>query len=191
MAKLDSNTDARIRRSRRALIEAGRDLLNQNYETSLSDIARQADVGRTTLYRLFQNKGELTTAIALDCLEAFDHATAHIESEAESALDAIRLLFRATMPLHAEMQFLMNLDYFEWDDPELDRIYQRQNEEICALIELAKQEGSIDKNLPTDWLVHALEAYFYPAWMLREAAGYSDDRLAELAFRGFSRGAQP
>ena len=189
MANTEKNVDARIRRSREALIKAGRELLNQNYETSLSDIARQAGVGRTTLYRLFETKQELVTAIALDCLQIFDRATAHIDAEADSALDAIRLLYRAIMPLSAEMQFLMNLSDLDCEDPELVRLFERQENEMRELIELAKHEGSIDKALPTDWLLHAIDALFYPAWMLRGRKEYSDDSLAELAFRGFCQGA--
>ena len=191
MAKTEKNLDARIRRSREALIQAGRELLNQNFETTLSDIAREAGVGRTTLYRLFETKQDLVVAIALDCLETFDRATAHIESEADSALDSIRLLYRAIMPLSAEMQFLMSLSSFDLGDRRIARQYQRQQDEMREVIELAKQEGSIDEKLPTEWLLHSIDALYYPAWMLRGEAGFSDEDLAELAFRGFHRGAAP
>jgi len=183
------SVDARIRRSREALIEAGRELLNQNYETSLSDIARHAGVGRTTLYRLFETKKDLVTAIALDCLETFARATEHLEHEASSALDAIGLLYRAIIPLSSEMQFLMGLSSYELEDPELLRLLERQENEMREVIELAKQEGSIDPDLPTEWLIHALDALFYPAWVLRGHEKYSDDTLAEFAFRSFCHGA--
>ena len=51
---MEKPLDARIKRSRTAIIEAGLECLNQNNEASLTDIANQAGVGRATLYRLFE-----------------------------------------------------------------------------------------------------------------------------------------
>ncbi len=185
---MDKNTDARIRRSHAAIVNAGRELLNQNSEASLTDIAGHAGVGRATLYRLFETKEQLVKAIAIDCLEVFDAATAHLDTQSRSALDAIHLLFKAIIPLAAEQQFLMNLSGLAFEDEDLQQIVKQQETELLHLVDLAKQEGSIDLSVPSDWIMHVIDALFYPAWMLRQEKHYSDEALAGLAFRTFCNG---
>ncbi len=182
------NTDARVVKSRKALIQAGRQLLNKNYETSMSEIASHAGVGRATLYRSFETKEELLLAIAKDCLRTFDLATEHIENEAKSALDAIRMFYHAIVPLAEEMQFIINLSSFAPDDLELVKLYEEQQEDMRALVEMAKKEGSVSRDLATDWVVNAIDALLYPAWIMRTVKGYSDEKLAELAFQTLCRG---
>ncbi|MCG8324420.1 MAG: TetR/AcrR family transcriptional regulator [Thiotrichales bacterium] len=182
------NTDARIRRSHAAIVKAGRELLNKNSEASLTDIANHAGVGRATLYRLFDTKEKLIKAIVIDCLQVFDEATAHIESESHSALEAIHLMFKAIIPLTEEQQFLMNLSAFNYEDKDLQKIVKGQEQEMIDLVDLAKQEGSIDKNMPSEWIINVIDALFYPAWLLREEKNYSNDTLTDLAFRTFCSG---
>lgn len=185
---MEKPLDARIKRSRTAIIEAGLECLNQNNEASLTDIANQAGVGRATLYRLFETKEQLISAIAEQCLHSFDTATEHVESEADSALDAIRLLFIAIMPLSSQLQFLMNLDNLMDTDPALQAIYKRQKQEMADIIELAKQEGSIKQSIPTLWIVNLIDNLFYPAWLMISEEGYSDREVAELAFNTLCKG---
>ena len=60
--------DARTVKSQQALIQSGLILLNKNKGISLSDIAKEANVGRATLYRLYDSKEALVEAIAVWCL---------------------------------------------------------------------------------------------------------------------------
>ncbi|MCG8415037.1 MAG: TetR/AcrR family transcriptional regulator [Pseudomonadales bacterium] len=187
-SKGETNIDARVLRSKKLLIQAGRRLLNKSYETSMSEIASHAGVGRATLYRLFETKDDLLVAIAKDCLETFEHATNHIETEATSALDAIRMFYSAIVPLAEEMQFIINLAYFAPEDPELMKLYEKQQEDMRVLVELAKEEGSIVKDLDTDWIINVLDALLYPTWKMRQQNAYSDEDLSELAFKTLCHG---
>lgn len=182
--------DIRIQRSRAALISAGRELLRKNGDATLSDIAGHAGVGRTTLYRLFETKEDLIKAIAIDCMEAFDRATQHLEREARSAMDAFRLTFHAIIPLDAELEFLMKLGDLADDDPELLSIYQKQQDDMAELVELAKQEGSIARLIPTRWIVNYLEGLFYTAWISKGDRLMSNEALAELTFDTLCHGLQ-
>lgn len=188
--EMEKTLDVRIQRSQAALINAGRELLRKNSEATLSDIASHAGVGRTTLYRLFETKEELVKAIAKDCLEVFDRATEHLEREAESAMDGFRLTFHAIIPLDAELEFLMKLGDIGENDPELLAIYEKQQAEMAELIELAKQEGSIAKRIPTRWIVNHLEGLLYTAWLSARENLMSNESLAELTFNTFCHGLQ-
>ncbi len=185
---MTKHLDARIQKSQAMILAAGMVLLSKNSEATLSDIAREAGVGRTTLYRLYDTKEQLIKAIAIHCLEVFDAATEHVESEAKSALHAFHLMFRAIFPLSAEMEFLMKLGNLEEDDPELVAIYRKQKEEIAQLVESAKAEGSLSKDRPTPWIVNLVEGLFYMSWITLNENPMEHDALADLAFHTFCHG---
>ena len=180
--------DARIKKSQSAIISAGMRLLSKNSEASLSDIAREAGVGRTTLYRLYETKEQLVKAIAIHCLAAFDRATEHLESDATSALQAFHLMFKAIFPLSSEMEFLMKLGELDEGDPEIVAIYQRQANEIAKLVEYAKAEGSLSNDVPTVWVVNLFDGLLYTAWLSNKEKPIEHDALADLAFQTFCNG---
>jgi AcrR family transcriptional regulator len=180
--------DARAKRSQKALLKAGLELLNTNSEATLSDIATHAGVGRTTLYRQYETREKLITAIAIYCLNTIDEATAPIEQNAKSAMDAIRMLFELAMPLTQEFQFLMILDQLIENDPQITKIHEKQNREIIEVVEYGKKKGEIDKSLPTSWVTNLIEGMFYIGWRQQKELGFSPEEVANLAFTSFSKG---
>ncbi len=182
------NLDARIRKSQAAILKAGIELLSKNSDATLTDIAEHAGVGRTTLYRLYETKEQLIKAAAIHCLEAFDTATEHLENDAKSDLHAFHLMFKAILPLSAELEFLMGLGDLAEDDPELVAIYQQQQNEIAELVEYAKDEGSLSTEIPTLWMVNLVEGLLYSAWLTLSEEKMSHEKLADLAFHTFCHG---
>ncbi|MEM1111834.1 MAG: TetR/AcrR family transcriptional regulator [Pseudomonadota bacterium] len=185
---MPSNVDARIRKSQAAIISAGLELLGRNSEATLSDIAQQASVGRSTLYRLYETKEQLMRAIGVHCMQCFDAATQHLEKDADSALQAFHLMFKAVLPLSAEMEFLMKLGDAAEQDPELDAIWQKQKRDIALMVDAAKAEGSLSRQVPTAWAVNLVEALFYASWVTGAEEQMDHDALADLAFATFSHG---
>lgn len=177
---MGQNTDARIQRSLTAIVQAAMIALNQNPDAALKDIALQAGVGRATLYRLFDSKDSLIEAIVDQCLDTFDAKTEHIETQARSVKNAIELLFSAILPLHHELQFLMNINEACIKNPELLQRIQSQKDEMIQLIESGKGEGCVGKHLPTPWVVNLIDGIMYSAWSMRKDHGYSDEQLVEL-----------
>ena len=174
-------TDARIERSRRAILEAARVQLLYNPDASLSDIAQRAGVGRATLYRLYETREALLVAVGVDCFEAFDRATSHIESSALSIRHAFQLLFEAILPLQEEYQFLNRFGDTEDYPAELRAIYLRQQQEMLELIQEAKQAGKISKHHPDDWLLLLIDAQLYAAHSLLERGGLDIREAADKA----------
>lgn len=180
-AESSSKADARIERSRRAILDAARVQLLYNPDASLSDIAQRAGVGRATLYRLYETREALLVAVGVDCFQAFDRATSHIESSALSIRHAFQLLFEAILPLQEEYQFLGNLGDIEDYPAELRTIYQRQQQEMLELIQEAKRAGKISKHHPDDWLLLLIDAQLYAAHSLVERGGLDIREAAEKA----------
>jgi AcrR family transcriptional regulator len=177
---MSQNIDARIQRSSTAIIQAAMIALNQNPDAAFKDIAQQAGVGRATLYRLFDSKERLIEVILEQCLTTFEVKTEHIEAEAVSVKNAIELLFTAILPLHNELQFLININELSIKSPALHQRIQSQQDEIVQLIEDGKREGCIGKQLPTYWIVNLIDGILYTAWAMRKDHGYSNKQLVEL-----------
>lgn len=182
--------DARIQKSQHALVLAGLKLINENKEISLSDIAKEAGVGRATLYRIFSSKEALIEEIALYCLNAFEDATQSIDKLATSSIHAFELLFEFAMPLTDESQFLFSLDYFSEEIPKVSQIIDKQDRELCELIDYAKRKGEIDKSLPTSWILNYVEGLFYTGWIQQKQFNTSVQESAKLAYKCFSRSVQ-
>ncbi|WP_051333333.1 TetR/AcrR family transcriptional regulator [Aliagarivorans marinus] len=187
-----SKTDARATRSREAILQAALTLLNQNPQTPFMEIATHAGVGRATLYRQFETKEVLISALAVHCMEQIDAACEPIESEATSSLDAIRLLFRYVMPHVQELQFLVSLDGMIGidNDPRLRAIVEQQQAQMEQLIEQCKAEGSVDAKLPSLWLVNMIEGLVYSAWLSVSRDQMATEQVAQLAFDSFARAAK-
>jgi AcrR family transcriptional regulator len=180
--------DARAKRSQKALLRAGLELLNENPEASLSDIAAHAGVGRATLYRQYETREKLILAVALDCFDVIDEATAPIEWKARSAMDAMRMMFELVMPLTREFQFLMNLERVVENEPQIAAINKKQQDELIELVEYGKNKGEIDPALPTSWILNLIEGLFYAGWVQLQQEGSKPKAVAELAFRTLSQG---
>jgi len=179
--------DIRVKKSQQALVSAGLHLLNKNKEASLSEIAKHAEVGRATLYRLFKSKEALVEAVALSCLQTLDEATDPIEKQATSSMHAFELLFELTMPYTEEAKFLASLDYFSEDMPKVNKIIDKQNKELGSLITYAKKQGAIDDTLPTSWILDFIDALFYTGYMQQTEHNSTAKQASELAYRCFYR----
>ncbi|MEM7195049.1 MAG: TetR/AcrR family transcriptional regulator [Pseudomonadota bacterium] len=179
--------DARAKRSQRALLKAGLELLNNNSEATLSDIAEHAGVGRTTLYRQFETRENLVSAIAIYCLERVDEVTAPIEERATSGMDAVRLLFELAMPMTQELNFLMQLDEIVESNPGVVAISRKQDQQVFSLVESGLSRGEFDSTLPVTWIVRLIEGLFYLGWQQQTEDGTSADEVARLAFETFKR----
>ena len=183
--------DARTIKSQQALIKAGLKLLNKNKEITLSDIAKEAGVGRATLYRLYENKEAIVEAIALYCLQKFEEVTQPIDDSARSCLHAFEMLFELVMPLNDESQFLAELEYFSKGSAKIDEIIEQQEQELSQLIDTGKTEGVIDKGLPNSWLLNYVDALFYTGWCQQKQHGFSAKQSSDLAFECFKRTVSP
>ncbi|AEF05738.1 TetR/AcrR family transcriptional regulator [Alteromonas naphthalenivorans] len=185
---MTSTIDARSERSRIALIQAGMVLLAENKNTSLSDVAQAAGVGRATLYRHFDTREQLIEAVARQCIGAFNSVTASIEKTASSYLDAIRLMFEKVMPMHQELTFIMKLDALVEDNFSLEDLYRQQDEELREMLKQCQKENSIRKDFSIDWLMALLDGLFIASWQMVAKHNIPHADAAKLAFESFCAG---
>lgn len=180
--------DARTNKSRKKIIQAGLKLFIQNEDSTLVDVAKEAEVGRATVYRQFKHKGALQEEIALHCLDRFDEVNVSVENNAKDSLDAIKLVFENTLPLYEEFAFLQRYEKMFQESEKLQLRIQEQDNEIRELIRLAKDEGLLSKHFSVDWVFYFFEGLLYAGYKTSHLDNYSSVQAAHLAFLSFKSG---
>lgn len=188
---MTDSIDARVEKSRNALIQVGLELLLQKPDASLSEIAEQAGVGRTTLYRQFTSRDELIQSIALRCLQELDEVTADIAARSKSYTQVIELLFVDAMTLPDRLRFLATFWAVVGRDPVIAQHEKQKANEISEVIEYAKKEGNIDPVIPTGWIVDLIDNLLLVAWKLVDDSSYTPEQAAKLMTKTLFDGIRP
>lgn len=186
-----STKDARAVKSRKALMEAGIELLLQNSAASLSEIAAHAGVGRATLYRQFDSREQLIQEIALESLQIKEEIMSPYRSSEMNAIEYLEAIIKSFMPLADRFHFLLSLWNIAEEDPEVMAIYNRQLFELVALVERAKKEGSICLSLDSNWVVCLIDSLIYSGWWMMSSMGMSAESAAEHTLKALTSGLAP
>ena len=156
----------------------------------MAEIAAKAGVGRATLYRHFPTREDLIRALALESLRQTDEATKQIPADRASAVQVLAEVFEAIVPLGDRFRFLSN-EPAAFHDPEIKAAHDRQLDELAELVEAMKAEGSLDRAVPTAWVVATIDALVYAAWDTVDDGAVARRDAAKLAFRTIMRGLCP
>jgi len=173
--------DPRANRSRQALLEAGIEVLLQNPNASLTEVAAFAGVGRATLYRHFKTRDQLIHELALESLALTDSAMEPIKAQNLKGREAIEAMLFAVMPLADRFHFLLSLWNIVEDDLAVTEIYERQLEELAVLVEQGKKAGSIKIEIKTIWIVTTIDCLIYAGWWIVRGGECDAQEAAESA----------
>ena len=149
---------------------------------SLQEIATEAGVGRATIHRYFAKREDLLRELALSCIREIDELTAPIGELDLTASEALLKVLEVVVPLGNRYRVLGSEGSLI-NDPEASRGYQRHLEELSELVDQLKIEGAVAPDVPTTWVVSAIESLIYAAWS-SAADGYIAEReAAQLVYR--------
>ncbi len=162
-------------------------VLARNPGAAMAEIAEKAGVGRATLYRHFPTREDLIRALVLESLRQIDEATQQIPVDRLSAEQVLAEILVSIVPLGDRFRFLSN-EPAVLNDPEINAAYGRQLDELSELVEAMKAEGSLDRAVPTAWVVAAIDALVYAAWNAVDDGAVARRDAAALAFRTIMQG---
>ncbi len=182
-----SHTQALQPMTRQGLMNAAGAVLARNPGAAMADIAKEAGVGRATLYRHFPTREDLIRALVLESLHQIDEATQQIPVDRLSAAQVLAEIVEAIVPLGDRFRFLSS-EPIVLNDPEIKAAYDRQLDELGDLIEAMKAEGSLDRAVPTAWVVAAIDALVYAAWHAVDDGAVARRDAAALTFRTIMQG---
>ena len=161
-----------------------------NPGASMSDIAQAAGVGRATLYRHFETREQIIRELAVESLEMTDAALKPVRLAGLDARETFEQGLIAVMQVADRYHFLLALWSHAENDPEVAAIYQRQIRQLAELIERGKGEGSIDRDLSTEWIATLVDSLVYSGWWAVHSgdlsAGQAGRNAARVLFNGVS-----
>jgi len=171
-------------RTRRAILDAAVVVFAKRRNASLSEVAAEAKVARSTLHRYFADRAELVFALAEDVLVGFERAIADAELDQGPPLEAFRRLVVGYSALGQRIFFLFNEPTFYQPDPDPDvaRFFEKleqASKPIEALIDRGHREGVFAANLSVDWITRILMWMVFIGWEAVEENALS--RLAAPA----------
>ncbi|GJF35061.1 TetR family transcriptional regulator [Kitasatospora sp. NE20-6] len=139
---------------RDSVLEAAVGVLSRRPNAHLDEIARAAGISRATLHRIFPGREALIREVGMLSLRKFAEACDTARIEDGDARDALRRLVGAVVPDAALCAFLAGENQL-YDDPEINSLWDVQDERVRALFLRGQQQGVFRIELSAGWLSEA------------------------------------
>lgn len=173
--------------TKQLLVEAAIRVLTLNPSASLSDVAAEAGVKRVTLHRLIGTRDDLLKEILARSLAEMDAACELATQNSKTYLEALKACVLALVPVGDRFHFLWT-QADVWEEPSLAEDIARQNAELGQLIDDAKSEGAIEPDIPTKWIIAAIESIVFTALSTARAGDIAVNDAGKLAVRTLFQG---
>ncbi len=137
------------RRNRERALETAVEILTEDPEASIQEIADASGIGRTTIYRHFSDREELVEAALALVIEWSQQAAGRIELDPENPAEAIAALSR----LHLELAFRYGPLIRSQDgaSPTVQEAKDTDDSPTKRFLEEARRLGSIRTDQPREW----------------------------------------
>lgn len=147
-------------RTRTAIVQAALRVLTFDRSAPLSEVAKRAEVSRSTLHRYFPERADLIAAVDEFAAQQVTEITERCRLDDGQVID---VMVRLALEYFERWDSVM-WNYAEtWgttEQPEDDDI----DVELSRLIAQGQKDGAIDTAIPGDWFQHAMYAVVYTAW---------------------------
>ncbi len=189
------NPARRSERSRRAILDAARELISElGYaKVSIESIAARAGVGKQTIYRWWPSKG----AVIFDSFLALSEGEEGMRLPDTGDLEAdLKTVMRATVAEFADPAFeapirALNMEII--GDPDLAALYRDKlarpvDEAKKARLRSGQQAGQLAADADLDLVLEVLYAPLHQRWLHRSGPLTQEyaDALVEATLRAFS-----
>ncbi|GAA1916859.1 TetR/AcrR family transcriptional regulator [Streptomyces sodiiphilus] len=176
-------------RTRRAILDAAISVYARDRTASLSEVARAAGVGRSTLHRYFPDRSALVRELARDAVEAtrqaFEEAALDQGAPAEAFPRAVQAVFRVS----DRMAFLFGEGQGgEWDEAGFERAFEEAHAPVADLLSRGLAEGVLDPEYDPEWFVRALWYMASAGWESVTEGSMPRHRAVEHVTRTLTRG---
>ncbi|HKJ36107.1 MAG TPA: TetR family transcriptional regulator [Solirubrobacterales bacterium] len=147
---------ADARRNREAVIEAALTALAADTNASIADIADAAGVGRTTVYRHFENRDELIVALFQRVITDAQIATAKVIEGGGSVADTLRALGPVMIEIGERFRFLHA--HLELGAEALAESKEIPDDPVRLFLVAAQEDGQIRSDAPLGWVQSLMQS---------------------------------
>ncbi len=159
-----------LARTRRAILDAAIEVFAEDRTASLGEVAKAAEVGRSTLHRYFPDRAALVRALFEDGAEAARRTLDEAALGHGPPAEAFRRLIVALFDLGPRLNFLFaepQLTSADWDGP----AWERANTPAAELFLRGRAEGFFSAELDMEWFFRTLWYMMGAGWEAVEEGG--------------------
>ncbi|WP_067225975.1 TetR/AcrR family transcriptional regulator [Streptomyces sp. NBRC 109706] len=152
-----------IARTRRAILDAAVTVLGRDRSAPMSEIARAAEVGRSTLHRYFPDRAALVSGLYVQCAETIERTVGDLQLDQGEVPDAFRRLVAALFEHGQLVDFLFSEPQhngYGWDDER----WERAHIPMALLFVRGQDEGYFAAEFDADWFIRALWYMLSAGW---------------------------
>jgi AcrR family transcriptional regulator len=141
-------------RSRRAILDAARELYRDDVEASFGEIAHKAGVGQATVYRHFTDRRALLAALADEDMGALEE---RIAADEEIGPNSLEELLREVVAAQLRSQGLVGaIRAGEVEESQVRGLTERVRDLFAPRLELARAAGIVRSDLTPDDMIVVL-----------------------------------
>lgn len=164
---VDGSTPARPKRADalrniEAIIAAATRLLAVNPDASVNEIAKEAGVGRITLYGHFDSRATLVREVADRAIAYTEDALARVDLDGDPR-DALGRLLEVTWHLTHRFGALVVAASQALSPEQLRRAHDEPAARVRGLLERGRAAGEFRGDVPTDWQISVIQAILHGA----------------------------
>lgn len=153
---------ADARRNIAAIIEAATVCLARDPDVSVDEIAKEAGVGRVTLYGHFDSRAALVAEVVGRAMAQTDEALDAVDLTGDPR-EALRRLVEATWHLTHRYGALITAAERSMDAEEMATAHRRPAIRVRRLIERGRRQGSFRTDMSTAWLIAMVQSVIHGA----------------------------
>lgn len=154
---------ADARRNISAILDAALASLGRNPDVNMAEIARNAGVGRVTLYAHFPSKADLVDAVVAHAIARADEALDAIDLGAAPPLVALGQLTASSWQILSQHRQLVIAGQRHLGAARMRSHHGKAMNRVRRLITRGQKAGHIRADLPRDWLVATYYALLHAA----------------------------
>jgi AcrR family transcriptional regulator len=150
-------------RSVAAILDAAREALASDPDSSMSEIARRAGVVRATIYVHFPTRESLLDAVMEHAVAEVADATRAAEPQRGEPREALERVLRATWRELDRFHALLAINTTRLSAEELHRRHLPVLDQFAPLIERGRTKGVFRSDLPVSWQLAVIRAIVHTA----------------------------
>lgn len=152
--------DGRQRRdavaNRQAVIEAAAEVLRENPDATMAEIAEHADLGRSTIYRHFASRDELFVALITDVAARSIERTGEIVARGGDLEETLRAIAELSIEIGLRYPFLHALHREAL--PIVRPLIRKGETPFLAYMAAAQSRGELRSDQPVHWIANVQNA---------------------------------
>lgn len=160
--RMPANQRADARRNRDRIIEAAVDCFGRNPDALVAEVAKQAGVGRVTLYSHFATRAELVAAAVQRAMDVGETEWSRVELNGDPVAALTRLI-DSSWESTERSRALLAVAEKVLPQERIHDLHARPAERVLELITRGQAEGAFRTDLPAVWLVSTLHSVLHGA----------------------------